>query len=82
MSCGLASASSATAWRSGVSMSLRRTSLLRVMSETMDAVHAVAAEEDDDVVAVITLTLLALGFGLGTGSDVLNHARGRIAPFK
>ena len=42
-------------------MSLRRTSLFRIMSETMDAAHAVAAEEDVDVVAVITLTLLALG---------------------
>ena len=52
------------------------------MSETMDDVHAVAAEEDDGVVAVTTLTLLALGLGLGAGSDVLNQSRGKIAPFK
>ena len=54
------------------------------MSETMDDVHAVVAEEDDDVDAVITLTLLALGLGLGAvrAAAFCNHDCGRIAPLK
>ena len=64
-------------------MSSRADSFAQIMSETMDAAHAVAEEEDVDVVAIVTLALFALGFGLGAAFVVgINRARGNGAPLQ
>ena len=39
-------------------------------SDTMEEVHAFAAEEDDDVVATTTRAGFMLGFGLGAAFEV------------